>query len=123
MSEHDEQAALFFWASFNEKNIPELAMMYAVPNGGLRDVRVARKMKAEGVKAGVLDINLDVPRGGYHGLRIEMKFGKNKPTKKQKEWMQKYAEYGYCVKLCYNWIEARDAIMDYLAGGGNKNGN
>ena len=114
MSEHDEQAALFKWAQYHEAALPELRMMYAVPNGGLRDVRVARKMKAEGVKAGVLDINLDVPRGGYHGLRIEMKYGKNKPTEKQRMWMDRYKSYNYKVEVCYNWIDAKNAILAYL---------
>lgn len=116
MSEHSEQVALFQWARLNENAIPELAMLYAVPNGGLRDVRVARKMKAEGVKAGVLDINLDVPRGGFHGLRIEMKYGKNKPTKQQKQWITRYSEYGYSVAVCYDWMTAKDAILHYLEG-------
>lgn len=31
------------------------------PNGGLRDVRVARKLKAEGVKAGVADVIIFEP--------------------------------------------------------------
>jgi len=116
MSEHDEQAALIHWKRLNEEYIPELRMLYAIPNGGLRNKRVARKLKAEGVEAGVWDLALDVPRGGYHGLRIEMKYGKNKLTPAQRRWGALYREYGYQTAVCYDWIEAKQAILLYLEG-------
>uniref|UniRef100_A0A6M3L1H9 Putative VRR-NUC domain-containing protein n=1 Tax=viral metagenome TaxID=1070528 RepID=A0A6M3L1H9_9ZZZZ len=116
MSEHDEQVSLFAWASLAEAQYPELEMMYAIPNGGKRHVTTARKLKAEGVKAGVLDINLDVARGGYHGLRIEMKFGKNKLSPYQEWWKNQYDANGYCVVVCYSCIEAQEAILNYIAG-------
>ena len=37
MSEHDEQVALFEWAALREAEIPELALLFAIPNGGLRN--------------------------------------------------------------------------------------
>ncbi len=114
MSEHDEQAALFAWASFNEDLIPQLAMLYAIPNGGQRHVLVARKLKAEGVKAGVWDVALDVPNATKHGLRIEMKFGKNDLTDNQIAWGEMYRRYGYATAVCYTWEEAKAAILAYL---------
>ena len=59
--EHDQQVLLFRWAS----HYRELDCMYAIPNGGHRDVRVAARLKAEGVKAGVPDICLPIPRDGH----------------------------------------------------------
>ena len=53
----------------------------------IRDIRTAANLKKEGVKRGVPDICLPVSRGKYHGLYIEMKAGKNKPSKEQKEWI------------------------------------
>lgn len=114
MSEHSEQVALFNWAIMLESQIPQLKMIYAVPNGGHRHKLVAQKMKAEGVKAGVLDINLDVPITPYHGLRIEMKFGKNKPTENQLEWIERYQNYGYKTAICYDWETAARTILEYL---------
>ena len=38
-----------------------------VPNGGRRDIREAAKFKRMGVKAGVPDLVLLYPSGGYHG--------------------------------------------------------
>ena len=47
MSEHDEQVALFEWAAMNRSRIPELKLMFAIPNGGHRHKAVAGKMKAD----------------------------------------------------------------------------
>ena len=66
--EHDEQVSLFQWAGIAVFKFPELNCMFAIPNGGLRNPVVARKLKAEGVKSGVSDIFLSVARGGYHNL-------------------------------------------------------
>ena len=115
-SEHAEQAALFLCANSGAAldEFPELEYMHAVPNGGARDARVGARMKAEGVKRGVPDVFLDVARGPYHGLRIEMKYGKNKPTKEQIEYMHFLAGQGYRVHVRYSAAAAQAAIEDYL---------
>jgi len=114
MSEHLEQKNLFYWAALQEARHPQLGLMFAVPNGGLRNMLVAKKLKAEGVKSGVPDIFLLAPVDPYHGLVIEMKFGKNKATEKQIEWLNKLQCEGYYTTICYSWIEARDIICKYL---------
>jgi hypothetical protein len=43
---------------------------WAVPNGGNRNVITARKLKSEGVKAGVPDITL-IHDGMYYGLEVK----------------------------------------------------
>lgn len=115
--EHQEQAALFEWANTQFRRYPELALMYATPNGGHRHVLIAVKLKAEGVKAGVPDIFLPVPRRKYHGLYIELKVGRNRPTAKQKWWLEQLAKQGYAIAVCYGWEEARSVIEAYLNGG------
>ena len=72
--EWQEAAALIRWVDGEgAKLYPELRFLYAVPNGGFRHKSVAGRMKAQGARAGVPDFNLDVARGPYHGLRIELK--------------------------------------------------
>ena len=71
-------------------------------------------MKAEGLKAGVPDLCLPVARQGYHGLYIEMKYGRNKPTAKQKWWLEKLAEQGYKTIVCWGADEAIAVLEDYL---------
>ena len=114
MTEHTEQVALFNWAKLMESRHPQLALMFAIPNGGHRHVVVASKLKASGTKAGIPDIFLPVPHGTKHGLWIELKVGKNKTSKIQKEWLDKLSKEGYETKVCYGFDEARQAIIDYL---------
>ena len=111
-----EQIALFKWAAYMSSKMPELAAMYAIPNGGRRHISTAKRLKAEGLKAGVPDICLPVPRNGYHGLYIEMKSAKGRLEKHQKEWLERLGKNGYLAVTCRGFEEARDLILAYLQG-------
>lgn len=111
MSEHEEQAKLFGWT----RNHPKLPWMFAIPNGGLRNKATAVRMKSEGVKAGVWDIFLPVPSGQYHGLFIEMKWGKNVLTPAQKKFGEYATQQGYKCEVAYSAEEAIE-IIDYYLG-------
>jgi hypothetical protein len=115
-SEAQEQADLIEWAEscVRLKIHPELKLLHAIPNGGSRDIREAKNLKRQGVKAGVPDLCLPVPKGAYHGLYIEMKVGRNKPSAKQKEWLAALAANGYAACVCYGAAEARRYIEKYL---------
>lgn len=119
-TEDEEQMALFTWANHMAVTgkYPELIWLYHVPNGGSRGPGEAGRFKAMGVKPGVPDVALDEPRGGFHGLRIEMKRrqgGRVSPA--QREWIDHYNQIGYRAVVCYGWDEAREAIEEYLRGG------
>jgi len=114
LSESQEQSLLFKWASYNFGAMPELRWMYHVPNGGARDIITASRLKAEGVKSGVPDICLPVARQGYHGLYIELKIKKNKPSDNQKAWLEALSEQGYKTAVCYGWQEATEVITRYM---------
>lgn len=116
-SEGQEQAALFEWARFNARMMPELELLFHVPNGGMRDKITAARLKAEGVKSGVPDVCLPVARSCWHGLWIELKVGDNKPSDNQKLWIGKLSEQGYRTVVCYGWVQAAAVITDYLKGG------
>lgn len=116
-SEGQEQAALFSWAELEMKRgrYPELRMMFHVPNGGGRSKAEAGRFKAEGVKAGVPDIFLPVPRGNYHGMFIEMKKRKGgKVSAEQKVWLAELAEQGYFAVVAFGWEDASEQIRSYL---------
>jgi hypothetical protein len=115
-TEHDEQVALFRWAAENEAAHPELRMLHATPNGGYRPIVTAVKMQQEGQKRGYPDISLDVARGKFHGLRIELKRRKGaRISAEQEEWIARLRHYGYCACVCYGAGEAINCIMGYLA--------
>lgn len=114
-TEHQEQCTLFEWAAWQEGFWPELRMMYAIPNGGKRDIRTAAMLKAEGVKPGVPDICLPVARAGLHGLYIEMKRRKGGlVSKAQEAWMRALMDQGYMCVVCRGWEQARETILEYL---------
>ena len=113
MSEHDEQVALFNLLGLYERNYPVLQWIFAIPNGGDRHPAVARKMKAEGVKAGVWDILVPVPVDEKCGLWIEMKFGDGRLRESQKQFREDVGE-AFEWAVCYSSIEAAHVIGDYL---------
>ena len=113
--EHAHQVALFSWADNMRRKYPELAYMFAIPNGGVRAARTAARLKAEGVRRGVPDVHLPVPRGGHHGLWIELKRpGRHAVTKEQKAWIAGLAAMGHRAEICVGWDAARELIVEYL---------
>ena len=114
-TEHDEQVTLIKRCDWNKKRFPALRLLYAIPNGGVRHVIVARKLKAEGVRAGVPDLCLPVPRGGKHGLYLEMKRTKGgEVSKAQKEWHEALRQEGYECAIAKGAEEAWSIIVEYL---------
>ncbi|MGI5873521.1 MAG: VRR-NUC domain-containing protein [Bacillota bacterium] len=109
-----EQAALFEWAALSEQSIPELALMYHVPNEGKRSPRSGAEQKRIGLKRGVPDVCLPVPSNGFHGMYIEMKAGRNRPTKEQTEYLRRLAAAGYYCVICWSWAAAVKCITAYL---------
>lgn len=123
--EADHQKAVIEWAAWHEKKWPCLKYLYACPNEGMHKVQYRVHQKAMGVKSGVPDLFLPFPAPYswchpghslkyYHGLYIEMKAGKNKPTKSQWEWIAYLNNQGYNVVVCWSCDEAIEAIKNYL---------
>lgn len=113
-TEHEEQCTLVQWAGYSVSKYPELELLYAIPNGGLRNIRVAIKLAREGVKRGVPDLHLPVARGGYHSLYIEMKRIGGKLSPNQIEIIEKLREQGHMVCVCYGAEQAIEQLERYL---------
>lgn len=112
--ESAEQQALFRWAAFAEGKYPELALLFHIPNEGVRTKANGARLKAEGLRAGVPDIMLPVARGAYHGLFIELKAGKNRPSDAQERWLAALGGQGYMAVVCWGWESAKNMIINYL---------
>ena len=117
--EDGEQAAVFQWAA----HFSILRWMFAVPNGGNRNLKEAVRLKSQGVKPGVSDIFLPRPLhshtgGGYAGLFIEMKRtkkqGRSSVTEDQKAFQVAMTVAGYKCVTCYGAEQAIAAIREYL---------
>lgn len=149
--EHSHQVALFRWASMAENfglaaaedplsyslpgralsyakeadKIPELHWLHAIKNQGHGDAIRGNRSRAEGVKAGVLDVFLPVPKflsastmlkAGWMGELKRPKGQRNaegKTSAIQEEWIT-YLSKSYSVSVCVGWEAMRFAILDYL---------
>lgn len=117
-SESSQQSALFAWTALPEirAKYPELKWMFAIPNGGLRFN--PGRFKAEGVKSGVADIFLPVPKLGWHGLFIEMKKLKGGVVSEEQNEFRKFVEIeGYGWTVAHGFEQAKEVIVNYLTNG------
>lgn len=108
-SEGTEQEAVVQWCFYNQ------ILIFAIPNGGSRNKLEAANLKRQGVKAGVPDLFVPVARRGFHGLFIEMKYGKNKTTSAQDDWLNALNREGYLAKVCYGYAEAVELLKYYFS--------
>lgn len=114
-SESQEQKWLFEWARLRERAVPELKLLFHIPNEGKRTKATGGKMVAEGLKSGVPDLFLPVARGCFHGLFIEMKRVKGgRVSLSQHDWITELVRQGYRCVICRGWEEAKDEIERYL---------
>ena len=87
-------------------------VIYAVPNGGSRNVREAQRLKAEGVLAGVADLNVLLPNGKI--IYIEMKVIGNRQTDTQTDFQQPAESLGSKSYVCYSFDEFKAIIEKEL---------
>lgn len=110
--ESELQQACVRWFNYQ---YPALApLLFAVPNGGKRNVREAARLKAEGVRAGVTDLILLVPRNGFASLCIELKTDRGRLTDNQKRWQQSASGENNKVVVCRGIDEFIKEVKDYL---------
>lgn len=108
--EHDLQVACVSWFRMAYPRIT----IFAIPNGGQRNVIIAAKLKLEGVLAGVPDIFVAQPNERYAGLFIEMKVRPNGPSESQVSVMRSLERAGYLTQVCYSFEEFRVIIEEYM---------
>jgi hypothetical protein len=88
-----------------------------VPNGGHRHKATAGKLKGQGVRAGMPDINVDIARGGYFGMRIEFKATPPHDaavSASQIAALQRLNDQGYLAIVCRGVHDARLQLTAYL---------
>lgn len=111
-----EQQMLVRWMELQHR--AAYAVTWHTPNGGARDKATAGKLKAQGVKAGVPDLQLAVARGGFFGLFIEFKATPPNDaavSETQKTMLSRLQGEGYRAVVCRGINEAMAEISAYLA--------
>lgn len=105
--EHMIQVAITNYLGF--MNYP----FFAIPNGGQRHPGVARKLKAEGVKAGVADLFIMIPNANRNGLFVEVKTPTGTQSESQKEFEAKCKTWNYAYVLVRSLDEMIQTLSDY----------
>ena len=111
--ESDIQIMLMQWVELQKND--DLKLIFAIPNGGKRNIREAARLKREGVRAGVPDLFLPVARYKYNGLFIELKAdSKGRLSDNQKKWIKLLSEQNYCCLVAYGFEQAKTIISSYI---------
>lgn len=114
-AETEEQAALIAWAG--KTVIDGICIgdyLIHIPNEGKRGPKAARDAKRLGLRKGVLDLFLALPRGGYAGLWIEMKAIGGKVTAEQQLWLLRLRNSNYRAEVCEGLEAAKKVLFQYL---------
>lgn len=114
-SEHQMQCALVQWWRYEcvKYKLPENAL-FAVPSGGMRDQIIGARLKAEGVRRGIPDLLLLVPRGQFHGLALELKIPGGRISPEQKDVMWFLSSQNYRAMACFGLDSAIAELKSYL---------
>ena len=111
--EHRIQCAIVKWFYYAYPQYRG-GCMFAVPNGGHRNIQTARLLKAEGVTSGVSDLLLLVPKREYHGLCIEVKTPVGRQSENQKNWQRIIEAQGYRYEIVRSLDEFAELVRWYL---------
>lgn len=104
-TEHEEQRELVKWFRQTFRGV----RIFAIPNGGLRSLSVAAKLKAEGVSSGVPDLCVPAWR-----LWIEMKRVKGGVVSpEQRDWIAYLEGVNYWCIVGKGAEDAKTKILNF----------
>lgn len=122
-NEEAEQIAL---CNYIRETYPEV--VFNTDHSGLRvSIGVANKIKAMHSENGIPDLSIDEPRGGWFGLKIEMKATGNSPfrvsgrlkddehLRKQWKMLMRLENKGYCTGFCVGYDQAKEVVDWYMS--------
>lgn len=132
MKKHEDniQKAVIAWARW--QSLTHLGIygklshyLHHSPNGGYRSKAEGANFKLMGVQAGFPDLFLFIPKGGYHGLFLELKTPKGKTatgksrqagrlSDSQETMIERLNAMGYRAVVCYGYDETVQTLKDYL---------
>jgi len=94
-------------------------LLFAIPNGlpifdkELR-VKIYNRLNKEGLKAGVPDLFLALPRGIYHGVFIEIKYDSDRLRKVQADMIRELESENYKCIIVRSLEEFIEEINSYM---------
>jgi hypothetical protein len=110
--EEDEQTSLAKYLDLLQRQ--GKLRWFHCPNGGERNLAVASRLKAQGVKRGVPDVLIPTPPPkcpGKVGVAIELKRVEGGTVSvEQAEWLQYLESVGWIVRVCKGWYDAHQFL-------------
>lgn len=95
-----------------KRGLPQ--MFFHPANGGTRSKREASRFKLMGLQAGVSDIIMLIPAGGFHGFICELKNGKGKLDPRQEVFLTAATEQGYLAIVVDCFEVYKENLLAYL---------
>ncbi len=99
--------------------------VFAVPNGGSRNLREAVNLKAQGVMAGVSDLIVLLPGKKVYFIELKNPNGKGRQSPAQREFEDNVRAHGHEYLIWDKWAQAeqfvnahRQEIGNFMAVGG-----
>lgn len=92
--------------------------VFAVPNGGSRNIIEAANLKAQGVMAGVSDLILLLPNKVYF-IELKNPNGKGRQSPAQMEFEDNVRAYGNEYLLWDNWAQVEQFVNAHRKDVGN----
>lgn len=100
--------------------------VFAVPNGGSRNLREAVNLKAQGVMAGVSDLIVLLPGKKVYFIELKNPNGKGRQSPAQREFEDNVRAHGHEYLIWDKWAQAeqfvnahRQEIGNFMAVGGS----
>lgn len=93
--------------------------VFAVPNGGSRNLREAVNLKAQGVLAGVSDLILLLPNRKVYFIELKNPNGKGRQSPAQREFEENVRAMGHEYLIWDKWQQVEDFINAHRAEIGN----
>ena len=99
-----------------EATYPEIAPLVMASAGGMRtSLSQAVKMKSMGYRKGTPDIFVAVPKGGRHGLFLELKASGGKASPEQKMMIANLQTQGYAAAVVVGFEQVKATLTAYLS--------
>lgn len=99
--------------------------VFAVPNGGSRNLREAVNLKAQGVMAGVSDLIVLLPGKKVYFIELKNPNGKGRQSPAQREFEDNVRAHGHEYLIWDKWAQAeqfvnahRQEVGNFMAVGG-----
>lgn len=90
------------------------AKTFHSPQGiAAKNRKLAAIFKGIGVKPGVFDLLCIHRRGTFHGLALELKATRGRPSDEQRAWLEHFTSEGWSARFAYSFEMARACIDEY----------